>query len=140
MENWIVPILFGPILGLVLALGLVCARLWISLRRQNLVVESLEARISANEKKIKKEQDYQQKLALSLIEKNGLRKVFDEELAKTRKEFELKLKAAQVEAEEKIDFSVVQYKKSITKKRKIATRKAKPPSPSRQTWRSIDEE
>lgn len=144
MESWIGPILFGPVLGLVLALVLVCTHLWISLRRQNLVVESLEARVTASEEKLKKEQDdgeQQRRLALSLIEKNGLGKVFNEELAKAKKEFELKLKTAQTEAEEKIDFSVVQYKNSITKKRKIATRKAdKVKPPPRQIWRSIDEE
>lgn len=54
MESWIGPILFGPVLGLVLALVLVCTHLWISLRRQNLVVESLEARVTASEEKLKK--------------------------------------------------------------------------------------
>lgn len=148
MESWYGPILFGPVfgpvLGLLLALVLVCVHLWLSLRRQNIAFQSLEARLSETEQKLGQERDeaeQQRKLALSLLDKNGLKKVFDGELAKVKKDFDEKLKSAQEEAEKKIDFSVVQYKKTITKKRKIANRKAeKTKPPRRQIWRSIDAE
>ena len=144
MESWYGTILFGPILGLILALGLFCGHLWLGLRRQNIAFQTLEARLSETEQKLDQEQDeaeQQRKLALSILDKNGLKKVFDGELAKVKKDFDEKLKLAQEEAEQKIDFSVVQYKTTITKKRKIATRKAeKVKPPKRQLWRSIDAE
>lgn len=44
-----------------------------------------------------------------------------------RQKFESELKERYAEACAKIDFSVVEYKKTITKKRKKATKKAAPP-------------
>lgn len=141
-----------------LALVAFCIHLSIALQQQKGVVESLHTRLTASENSLSEtqielkkavgtlnrerdENAQRRQTALALIEKQGLQKAFNTELAIIQKKFEEKLQAAQKEAEDKIDFSVVKYKQTITKKRKIASRKAekvKPPAPK--LWRSIYDE
>jgi len=144
------------IIVVILAVGVLAQTMLIlsfrrALHKQNSVVESLQLASAEQATELKKtnialnkerdEYAQQRKTALALIEKQGFQKAFNEELEKVKKDFDKKLDGALKEAEDKVDFSVVQYKKTITKKRKIATRKAEKVRPPRQSlWRSIYDE